>query len=295
MYHAAFGTGQLSSSAIDDDNFGIISKCIQKVKAVYYAKFPLHKDQPCGKYKVIANASASPGGTAVTLVNYFDVECFWYIDIDFGDINNGTVTPGLSWGNIIPEQTGNISGDTAWGLGGPTVRNGGNHPMGIHIKFSSLMGDQLQPKFITKFDACFGHTPLTISCIGSDGTPNAENIPSDAIDAGTWVGFGPMIPVVDSALTSASGVQMRWAPSNGHQVLCANQMGKLDLSIHPGDAVPGEYMGKFFIFGHTVHDNHTPLFPPEDMEHPNNIKPSQDHCWQDQEHHALDAIEDHNP
>jgi hypothetical protein len=281
MFHAAYATGQLSSSAIDDPDFGIISKCIQEVKAVYYAKFPLHKDQPCGSYEVQANAVSVPGGASDILYNHFDVLCFWYLDTDF-DVT------GLNWGNITPGQKNVISGDTAWDLGGPTVRNGSNHPMGIHISFSTLWGDQTPtPKKIDHFDACFGHNAFVIACLGSDGQVNAEGIPDDAILADEVVYFGPEIGGRDDG-RHGNGPNRR--ADNGHQVLCANQMGKLDLSIHPGiDVTPGEYKGTFTIWGHTVHDNHMNN-PVAGQDHPNNaLNPSQDHCYQDQEHKGLDV------
>ena len=244
MFQAAQHTGQVSASAITDVDKGLVAKCQENEKAIYYAKFDIVKDQPCGKYLIEAHAVAN-GNEATVLTNYIDILCFWYLNTDFN---------GLSWGAITPGHMQVISGDLIWDDGGvatpsangPTVHNGGNHPMGIRIHFSTMWQDVLNgPKKIDKFDACFGKLPSTIECVGQSDALDAFGIPIDAIMASTTVGFGP-----NQGTANAD----RWH-GDFDQVLCANDVGKLDLSIHPYSNLPsGTYTGDFDFWVHDVHD-----------------------------------------
>lgn len=246
MFEAAYHTGQVSAAAIDDIDKGIVAKCQENEKAVYYAKFDVVKDQPCGKYRIEAHAVAN-ANEADVLTNYIDILCFWYLNTDFS---------GLSWGDITPGNMQMISGDLIWDDGGvatpsnngPTVHNGGNHPMGIRIHFSEMLQqDVASPKKIDKFDACFGKGPGfgILECVGQSDELDAFGIPIDAIMASEVTGFGP-----DPGSPSASN---GWH-GDFDQVLCANDVGKLDLSIHPYKLLPqGTYLGDFELWAHTVH------------------------------------------
>ena len=101
MFEAAVHTGQVAANAVDDLSKGMVAKCQQGEKALYYAMFDIVKDQPCGKYRIEANALAN-GNPATVLTNYIDIICFWYLNTDFTD---------LSWGAITPGSMQVISGD----------------------------------------------------------------------------------------------------------------------------------------------------------------------------------------
>ena len=218
MFESAVHTGQVSAAAVDDLNKGLVAKCQQSEKAIYYAQFSISKEQPCGEYRVEASAVAS--GAETVLTNYIDVTCFYFMQTDFCDVDWGTVTPGL---------TDIVSGDLLWNPEcdtAPTVRNVGNHGMGLSINFDQMV--QVGPdglpipggKTIDDFDACFGKTPATIQCI--DPIPASVTVPFDNDPA---------------------------------RVLCSNEDGKLDLSIHPPSTLPaGDYAGGVDLWARAVHD-----------------------------------------
>ena len=199
MFEAAYHTGQIAADSIDDLTLGgLVAKCHQNVKAIYYAEFDLSKHQPCGTYKIEAHAVS--GGAEDMLVNYLDVLCLYYLEIDFGAID---------WGDIAPGQTDVLSGDLSMGTAdAPTVHNGGNVGMEVGVNFGPM--DNGNGKIIDSFDACFGKVPdQTLLCIDPF-----------AVDTDVW--FGELEP----------------------QVLCSNDLGKLDLSIHPSITLPaGSYTG----------------------------------------------------
>jgi hypothetical protein len=254
MFEAAFHTGQVSSEAIDDVNIGMIAKCMQAEKAIYYAKFSIDKDQACGIYKIVAQAHS--GTAKSTFVNYIRVECFTSLSLDFAAVQ---------WLEISPGSSKVVSGDFVWddsiadaipGVNPPfgaTVHNGGNHPMGIKIKFDELL--EIDPMTqmpivsavgngINKFDACFGkYTVPNIICVGRGDVLPGDMFPQDSIDAGDWTLFGPG-PI--AGLTPHD---------NGFQILCANEFGKLDLSIHPSKGLnAAEYRGEVHIMAYNGHN-----------------------------------------
>jgi len=210
MFEAAVHTGQLSAAAVDDPNRGIIAKCQQQEKALWYAEFSLSKDQQCGEYEIRATA-VGVGGTTATLSNYLDVPCIWAIAIDFNQVNWGPITPGVTdW----------VSGDLVWDVPAdnrPTVKNIGNDGMGLKLHFSKMVGATFG-KEISEFDGCFGRSASTLRCV-------------DPIVASTPADFG----------------------TGTDQVLCANEIGKLDLSIHPPFNLPGDtYRGTLDVMGFGV-------------------------------------------
>ena len=77
----------MSAAAVDDINRGMVAKCQEQEKALYYSEFPLSKDQPCGQYKIIASVTSSGGSD--TLTNYIDVLCVFALQIDFNAVDWG--------------------------------------------------------------------------------------------------------------------------------------------------------------------------------------------------------------
>lgn len=211
MFHAAYATGQVSSAAIDDVNNGLISLCQQEVKAFYYSEFEISKHQPCGEYKVELHAVSN--GAESVLTNYIDVVCFYDLWIDFDGVN---------WGNIQPGVDKNIAGDLDPNTPNrPTVKNRGNHGMFIGVHFSEMVQQGTDGgKVIDLFDAAFGRTPSTIL--------HLDPIPASTV---AWFDDDP-----------ATNEDMPL--SDFDQLLCSNEFGKLDLSIHPPSTLPaGTYTG----------------------------------------------------
>ncbi|MEE8443260.1 MAG: hypothetical protein V3S37_05870 [Dehalococcoidia bacterium] len=209
MMEAAVHTGQLTADAVDDINNGMLAKCLQGGKAIYYASFDLSKHQPCGEYRVEVTAVAVGGQTA-KLSNYIDVECVYFLEIDFGSVDWGTITPGLT--DIV---LGNLFWDSPLG-NAPTVRNVGNDGMGLGLTYTPMVG-ATEGKVITEFDACYGKSPSTLDCYN--------------MAAGEYTEFG----------------------EGADQVLCSNEMGKLDLSIHPPSILPVDsYSGAIDVIGYPV-------------------------------------------
>jgi hypothetical protein len=224
----------------------ITQRCQQNSKVLYYGEFDLHKYQVCGDYRVEFNAT---GGAATQKLNYwFNVPCVQHLQMDFSAVN---------YGNIIPGQTANVEGDLVWdspactatpGDPCPTVKNVGNSGMGITVIFTPLVqcsedadttceasGPVAGPKDIHDFDACFGTSHTNIDCLGS----NVSNC---------------------SALTLAQSIaqnenancrDLEWTfDDDREQTLCANEVGKLELSIHPVAGLPsGNYEGTVTIVG----------------------------------------------
>jgi hypothetical protein len=205
MFEAAVHTGQMTAAAADDVNKGMIARCQQHEKALFYAEFQLSKDQMCGPYRVVLTVN-STGGTA-TMTNTIDIICVQAIKIDFNVVD---------WANITPGLKDVVSGDLIWDVppdNHPTVKNIGNDGMGLKLHFSEMTGP-LKGK-ITLFDAKFGRDPAHLQDI-------------DPIEASHWVEFD----------------------ADPWRVLCANEIGKLDLSIHPPDPlVPDTYEGTLDICG----------------------------------------------
>ena len=233
MWEAAVHTGQVMAQAVDDPNYGMNALCSENVKGIFYSSFDLSKEQSCGEYRVDATAVSTGGGTSPTLSNYIDVECVTYLKIDFSSVNWGTITP-----NVKGQVTGNLLWEPANSIH-PTVMNVGNDGMGIGVIFSPMVG-ATQHKIINNFDACFGKVAdATLECIGN--TP-------PYIPANTLTLFGA------AAIAPYTGLNPAY-PVN--QVLCADQSGKLDLSVHPVSTVqlplPNDtYTGTLTVIGRHV-------------------------------------------
>lgn len=218
MFEAASHTGQIAAAAIDDPNVGLVAKALQQEKAIYYAEFNVSKEQPCGAYKVEAHA-VGVGGVEDVLVNYLDIQCFIYGEIDFNTVNWGGITPGL---------TDIVSGDLLWDVPAdnkPTIRNVGNHGMGPTVHFTTMcqVGADGNPipgaKCIDQFDVAFGRSAAALQWI-------------DPVLASTVVKFD----------------------ETRERVLCSNELGKMDFSIHPPSTLPtGIYKGTVNLTFYPVH------------------------------------------
>jgi hypothetical protein len=197
MFEAAHHTGQIAATAIDDENRGIVAMCFEQAKAIYYAEYTISKEQPCGRYRVVANA-VSEGVLAEPIENFFDVVCFISGEVDFETLN---------WGAIDPGTTDRVFGDLVWDptdSDRPTIRNIGNIGLEPEVLFDEMCSTTLpSPKCIDQFDVAFGISPSQLQYI-------------DPIFAGDPVNFDNTRP----------------------RVLCADQLGKIDFSIHPPSTLP---------------------------------------------------------
>jgi hypothetical protein len=197
MFEAAHHTGQIAATAIDDEHRGIVAMCQEQVKAIYYGEWTISKEQPCGRYRVVANAVAN-GVLAEPIENFFDAVCFISGELDFNS---------LDWGVLAPGATDVVPGDTVWDpedSDRPTVRNVGNIGLEPAVTFEEMCSTTLpSPKCIIQFDVSFGRSPSVLQHI-------------DPIFAGDTVDFD----------------------NDRNRVLCADEMGKIDFSIHPPNTLP---------------------------------------------------------
>ena len=155
MFEAAVHTGQVSSAAVNDTNYGMLNLCQESEKEIYYNSFDLSKEQPCGVYQIDATA-VGLGGPTTTLTNFIDVECVFYLKIDFNKVD---------WAGISPGYRDVVSGDLVWNSppdNAPTVMNVGNDGMGLSLLYSPMVGANFG-KLITTFDGCFGVDRRTCS------------------------------------------------------------------------------------------------------------------------------------
>jgi hypothetical protein len=221
-------TNQVSSTGATS----LLNRCNQGVKAFFYGEFDLHKYQACGEYKIEAYVTSTSAPEAV-LTFYIDVPCVNHLRIDFED--------GVNWGAITPGQEKIVIGDSsdpASIIDGfaptnspyPTVKNVGNSGMSVRVEFGNLVQQNVQlPKQIVDFDACFGRTTTTIVCLNQGQTPGC---PLEA----------PYPAGCNDTVADFSSFQGR------DQTLCANEDGKLDLSIHPVANLPtGVYQGRLQV------------------------------------------------
>lgn len=222
MWQSAVNTGQVAPSAITDPSLrGMVDLCQQQQKDFYRIVWPISKEQMCGKYKVVVKAQSSNGTAHKSF--YLDVQCFIHLEVDFDAVDFGTINTNQSalvTGNTLMEPVGTAS---LTGPVLPSVRNIGNTGMRVGVRFYRMSnGNQVNPKYITQFDAKFAKygAPYIIDPINTD----------------------PVTGVVDA-----------WFDTDLKRVLCANEIGKLDLSLHPDLQVPtpppGAYAGKIVVLG----------------------------------------------
>ena len=211
MWDATYETGQIAFDTLTSQQ-GIIARAAQNDLWLFKSYFTLSKHQPCGPY-LVENYATFLGQTSY-LHNYIFVECFVYLAADFDNVDWGTITPGgVDW------VYGDLNFDHSFESAFPTVGNIGSGGMTLSIEFSDMIRLEDQDpntiKRIDVFDAAFGTNPDFLSYVIGEG--------------GEELYFG-----------------------NGyHQYLCANEVGKLDLSIHPPIGLPaGTYVGDLTLYGY---------------------------------------------
>jgi hypothetical protein len=135
-------------AAIDTDQISreeaelLVKRCYKNEKLVFKGHEVLHHHQPAGDYLVEGHAQDWDSNEGV-LPNLFTVMPIIYLDIDFDVVDWGTISAGITdW----------VSGDDVMGTcDKPTVKNGGNVPMGLQIHFTEMVSEP--PHTITQFDA----------------------------------------------------------------------------------------------------------------------------------------------
>lgn len=266
------GNYEISAEAADAANVNsLVAACNQQQQALYYAAFDLHKEQPCGEYVVEAHAVVA-GAEAVVNRYTIDVQCFVDLDTDFTTVDWGTLVPGS--GKTVPGDNIFLDGD-----GRPTVRNGGNSGMQVGVKYTPLVQSDANGvalpggKLITWFDALFGRDPNHLQ-------------PIPRIDSGIRPGvYGE--PGWFSSLPEDRG--QLW-----YQILCSDEVGKLDLSVHPAADLPaGNYVGSVAVVARRhpgdglgndqVWAPGTVLWPRVDRADADHSLLSTRLCWQDQD------------
>ena len=210
MFGAAVATGQMSQAEVDY----IIDKCWQGEKAIFRVRETVSKEQSYGEYRVEASI-INGAGTAFRNVNYFDVLPFIYINKDFSLVD---------WQTILNNSTTIVSGDLVMETEGPayadgsgvapTVENTGNQEMYVWTHFNPLVLQSDNTKKILHFDSRFRAQWQPIS----------------------------LIQVIADQYAS------EWYCYDQHP-LGSNQVGKLDLSVHPENAEAGTYLGDVHVLG----------------------------------------------
>ncbi len=209
-YAASAQTGQIANDTATSQQ-GIISRAVQDDLSLWSNSFLLSKHQPCGTYKVVERATYL--GWTSTVTNNIEVLCFVNLEADFNTVQWGDITPGGTdyvYGDLVFD----VEGNSPW----PTVKNTGSGAMTLSIMFSEMRAkgdtDPASVKLIKQFDGKFGISPDRLLNI-------------DPINAGEKAWFGE----ADA------------------QTLCANETGKLDLSIHPPAGLPaGTYVGSLTLY-----------------------------------------------
>ena len=221
MFEAAYETGQLSNAAITDANGGLMALCNEYQLRFWVAQFDLSKHQPCGLYQVEVYATSSGATTAAT-INYIEVYCFIQMELDFADIQFGNVVPG------IPKI---VAGNLLFDDGKPSVANTGSGGLNVGVKFLTMYQDSVSDgseKWIDKFDAMFGIDSNHLEVIN----------PIFAADTPDPLLAGQLPP---------GGIY--WFSPADTQTVCANEVFKLDFSIHPGAGLPADsYSGAAVIY-----------------------------------------------
>ncbi|MFB3077336.1 MAG: hypothetical protein ACE1Y4_04945, partial [Lysobacterales bacterium] len=218
VFEAGVHTGQLSAASVDHPLLGLVAKCQENTTAIYHARIAISNTDVCGEYRIEAHMVRNESESVLT--SYFDVICFWFLEIDFSSVN---------WGDeIVPGEAQVLNGDVIWNAPNdtaPSLMNTGNHGMGVGFVFGPMaqlddIGNTVPGGgIIDVFGACFGNDPLSIQCI-------------DPVQASQEAHFD------DAA----------------ERVLCVNQVGSLDLSIHPSETIPaGPYAGQVTILARSVH------------------------------------------
>lgn len=181
----------------------IIEKCFQNEKRTFRVQEDISKEQPCGEYRVEVTVVNSAPST-FRLVDHFDVICFGALALDFDRVN---------WGQILNNTDNFVSGDLVMqspvGENAPTAQNQGNDPQLVSIHYNPLLLASDPTKQINRFD-------LKLRAIWQTNPASISEIP--VIMASEWACF-PRHPIA------------------------YNQTAKIDFSVHPSAAEPGQYNG----------------------------------------------------
>jgi hypothetical protein len=188
----------------------LVYRCTEGVAGFYVGGISLSHHEPCGEYGVEQHA-VSPGSDSV-LATSFDVDCYQYLSLD---------ASGIDWGTIEAGRAKSIRGDLdVVTAAAPSLVNQGSGGARVGIRFTPMhpidpaTGAALDGPAIDEFGAALA-TGL--------GDPRAID-PLPAAEIG-WLGSGP------------------------NHTLCAGEIGRLDLTIHPpGDLRQGAYRGGIQVF-----------------------------------------------
>ena len=228
MFWAANGTMQLSKEVITDESSGLVALCNEDQLRFWYGYFDLSKHQPCGEYRVEAYAT-STGATAGPLTNYLDVMCYHAALIDFDEVNYDLVIPG-----VMKQVAGNL----IWGDGKPSIANIGPGGANVGVRFSTMYQVSVtdgSEKFIDLFDAKIGINSQNLESwdtIVAYDTPAGDQGHRDllATHIGTAFDMGRDV--------TSTGIY--WFSYADTSTVCADEVFKLDFSIHPNAGIPAD-------------------------------------------------------
>lgn len=122
------GSGAIARDAITRaDGLGLADRCRQGDVDLWSVSWSVDTSMPCGTYEITARASSAGG--ASTLTHGVEVVCFWWLTIDFDDVN---------W-DVSPGQADTVLGDLdPTTPDAPTVTNAGNAPLDVGVELSPL-------------------------------------------------------------------------------------------------------------------------------------------------------------
>lgn len=219
IFQAAITSGQLAASAVNDPNNGMIALCNEGVKQLWHNAFDVSKDQPNGAYKIVETA-VDKNGNSTQLTYSIDIIPFFDLAIDFNNVNYGTISANQA--SIVAGDVNFLPpSDTR-----PSVTNRGNSGEQIGLIWSPMVGTTLG-KCINNFDANLG-------TYGPGGVSPALNPALLQHITGT--------ATCPSTSAGANSPEVDFNPT-GSQLLCPNDIAKLDLSIDPqlsNGAVPSD-------------------------------------------------------
>jgi hypothetical protein len=229
----------------NDESEGMKNECIEGYKGFYYAAFGLSKHQPYGIYRVEVTVSPKFGSAATQSFN-IEVLPVAALDIDFSNVDYGPLTP---------NEPSFVPGDFDWdggtatvkfrGLGG-TVQSIGNAGIGVEIAFDRMCVEgaidsdctTYQEKRIDKFDAGFA------------ADPTLKRIPNPAFPSGPFVDpYQTDYQANENGAKPAPRTQLWGEGTDPDHYLCPNDLGKLDLSVHPENLISGKtYSGQVKVY-----------------------------------------------
>ncbi|MFW6195609.1 MAG: hypothetical protein ACOC5M_03695 [Chloroflexota bacterium] len=151
----------------------------------------------------------------VTATNDMTAGLSAYIDVLCGFFME-VETERVDWGEVTPGADSTVEGDLTWDdppADQPTVRNLDNDGMELFLQFTEMTGPA-EGAVIDEFSAAFGKAPDALREL--------------SMGAGDRVSFG----------------------TDPGQVLCAGEMGRLDVTVLPPMPLPeGKYQGSLTVIG----------------------------------------------